>query len=146
MTESSRLIQGGIAIDSRGVVQHANLFDFANVDRFYTISPANNDVRGWVGHRREWKWFFAVAGAFEIGVVQPREWDRPASDESVQRFLLSAEMPVVLEVPPGSYSALQRLCHGAVLLVFSSGRIEEAQSDDFRLPADFWRMPSFCKP
>lgn len=136
-----RLIPGGLHRDSRGDLQHVNSFGFERVDRFYTIGPiGNREVRGWVGHKRDWKWFFAVKGEFDLGVVQPMDWDNPAPGDVVQIVRLSAGRPALLEVPPDSYTASRALSPGAVLLIFSSGRIEDSLSDDFRLPSGFWPM------
>lgn len=137
-----RLIRGGLHRDARGVVRFANDFDFKGVDRFYSVHPARSgEVRGWVGHLRDWKWFFVVAGAFDVGVVAPKNWSAPDKGAPVTGFRLTAGAPAVLEVPPGHYFASKAVTEGAILLVFSSGQIETAGEDDFRLATDYWEMP-----
>jgi dTDP-4-dehydrorhamnose 3,5-epimerase len=136
-----RLIEGGLHRDERGEVRHVNTFDFQLVDRFYTICPARpNEVRGWVGHRRDWKWFHAVSGEFLLGVVQPDDWNNPSSHLAVQQFKLSADHPQVLEVPPGFATASLALKPGSALMIFSSGKIETAREDDYRFPPDRWPL------
>ncbi|MEO9114055.1 MAG: hypothetical protein ABI387_15530 [Lacunisphaera sp.] len=138
-----RLIPGGMHRDARGALQHVNAFSFGRVDRFYSILPANpGEVRGWVGHRRDWKWFFATKGEFKLGAVRPRDWTHPAPDDAVDVFSLREESPCVLEVPPGHFTAACALELGSALLVFSSGGIEDSAGDDCRLPPDFWGLPS----
>ena len=136
-----RLIEGGVHGDARGEVRHVNGFGFGGVDRFYTICPAKPcEVRGWVGHQREWKWFYAVSGEYLVGVVQPDDWNTPSSAAAVQSFKLSASQPQILEVPPGCATASMALCAGAMLMVFSSGGIDTAGEDDFRFPPDSWPL------
>lgn len=137
-----RFITGGLHRDSRGEVRFANDFDFTGVDRFYSVHPARaGEVRGWVGHRRDWKCFFVVAGAFDVGVVAPQNWESPEVTAVVSGFRLDAKSPSVLAVPPGHYFASRAVTEGAILLVFSSGRIETAGEDDFRLLPDHWALP-----
>ncbi len=133
------LIEGGLHADARGTVAFVNEFDFKGVDRFYVIrSRRPNEARGWVGHRRERKWFFAVQGKTMIAVVEPDDWRKPSGLQAVQRFVLSADCPGVLCVPPGHATGSVNLSSDAVLMVFSSGRIEGAKVDDYRFAADMW--------
>lgn len=121
-------------------MQHVNAFAFERVDRFYTVQPANADVRGWVGHRRDWKWFFAAKGRFTIALVKPDDWTHPSRALTAERYELAEGSPAVLEVPPGYVTASRMTEAASVLLIFSSGRIEDAGSDDFRYPADYWPL------
>jgi dTDP-4-dehydrorhamnose 3,5-epimerase-like enzyme len=136
-----RIINGGLHVDARGVVTHVNDFDFKGVDRFYTIrSHRPFEPRGWVGHRRDQKWFSVVQGTALIAVVEPDRWDAPSRDLSVQRFVLSAAKPQVLHVPAGYATGSVALSEDAILMIFSSGRIEDAKTDDYRFPVDTWRI------
>lgn len=183
-----RLITGGLSRDHRGVVQHVNAFRPSEADRFYVLHPARvGEVRGWMGHRRDAKWFFVVSGSFDIGVVawppqggqllgksyplfgktapqggvpdnqypitnnpsavQPDN-QSPVTDNQigyglsrslpVLRYTLKAEEPAVLEIPPGHFTAIIAREPNSSLLVFSTGTIETAKEDDYRLPADYW--------
>lgn len=139
--EGPRLIDGGLHTDERGTVSFVNDFDFAGVDRFYAVRPSRANVpRGWVGHRREHKWFTAVKGDVLITVVRPDDWDSPSGDPAVSRFTLSERKPQVLHVPPGHATGSAGLTDGSILLIFSSGRIEDAADDDYRFPEDRWEI------
>ncbi|MGO8698213.1 MAG: sugar epimerase [Limisphaerales bacterium] len=133
------LIQGGRHVDERGSVSFVNGFNFKGVDRFYWVPAGHANVpRGWVGHQREHKWFTAICGEVLVAVVQPDHWHCPRRDLPVERYTLSAANPQVLHVPPGHATASAHLNAEAILMIFSSGRIEEAQSDDFRFPMEHW--------
>jgi dTDP-4-dehydrorhamnose 3,5-epimerase-like enzyme len=139
--DAVRIIQGGIFSDHRGSLRHANSFDLKLGDRFYTIHPARvGDIRGWVGHKRDWKWFFPVTGSFDIGVVAPDVWHAPDRNSKVFKYTLNAQTPCILELPPGYYFASRCLEEQSTLLVFSSGRIETASEDDYRLAPDYWQL------
>ena len=57
------IIEGGVHTDARGTVSFVNDFEFTGVDRFYTIRSLKlGKVRGWVGHKRDHKWFTAITG------------------------------------------------------------------------------------
>ncbi len=128
------LLEGGRHQDARGTVRHVNDFNVASADRFYVISPAEaGEWRGWVGHRRDRKWFYAAAGDFVVCVAALEELEgllplRPT------RFRLSAGESRLLEVPTGFATAIQALVVGSSLLVFSTGRIEAAAEDMLRYP------------
>jgi dTDP-4-dehydrorhamnose 3,5-epimerase-like enzyme len=136
--ELPRLIPGGQHVDARGTVSFVNGFDFKGVDRFYWVTAAANVLRGWVGHRREQKWFAVVQGEVLIAVVRPDDWERPSPDLPVARYLLSASDPQILHVPPGHATGSVSLNQEAVLMIFSSGKITAAKADDFRFAADQW--------
>ena len=134
-----RIITGGLHVDTRGTVSFVNDFDFKGVDRFYTIRAHRvQELRGWVGHQRDHKWFFTVQGMMLIAVVRPDRWDSPVSNLPVERFVLSAAKPQVLYVPPGYATGSANLSDDAILAIFSSGRIEDAMKDDFRFAVDKW--------
>ncbi len=134
-----RIIEGGLHVDARGTVCFVNDFDFKGVDRFYTIRAHRvGELRGWVGHQRDHKWFFAVQGTTLIAVVKPDRWDLPASNLPVERFVLSSTKPQVLHVSCGYATGSVNLSADAVLMIFSSGRIVDAKTDDHRFAADTW--------
>ena len=67
------LIQGGTYTDARGGVRFCNDFDMSPVKRFYTIAnSAEQPVRGWIGHKRETKWFFPLKG---VTIVETEPMD-----------------------------------------------------------------------
>ncbi|PTX98375.1 hypothetical protein [Opitutus sp. ER46] len=136
-----RLIPGGLHRDARGEVRFVNDFGLEGVDRFYAVSPATvGEVRGWVGHLREAKWFFVTRGVIEVGVVRPKVWGQVSANDEIQRFRLDADHPAILEVPPGHYTGSVARTGGAILLVFSTGKMADAKTDDFRMPSVAWEI------
>ena len=143
MTRQPRIFVGGLHRDIRGEVRYVNEFGFQGVDRFYTVHPSGvGELRGWVGHRRDRKWFSVPKGAIRIGVAQPKGWAPVSREAAVQAFLLTADAPAVLEVPPGFFTASVALQPDSILTVFSSGAIETAGTDDFRVSSDYWSLPA----
>ena len=136
-------IEGGLHVDVRGTVTFVNDFHFHGVDRFYTIQAHRPyEPRGWIGHQREQKWFFAVQGTVLVAVVQPDDWRLPAGNLPVERFVLSADKPGVLHVPAGYATGSLGLSEGAILMVFSSGIMQDVKADDYRFPVDTWPILS----
>ncbi|MBI9017244.1 MAG: WxcM-like domain-containing protein [Phycisphaerae bacterium] len=134
-----RLIEGGIHIDERGILSFVNGFDFAGVQRSYIVrSHRAGQKRGWVGHKIEQKWFWAIQGTCKIAVVKPDEWELPASNLSVETFILSDRKPAVLHIPAGYANAIMSLSEDAILMVFSTGKIADASNDDYRFALDTW--------
>lgn len=141
MTAGPRLITGGIHSDTRGEVRFVNDFRFQGVDRFYLVYPARRgELRGWVGHRRDWKWFFAVQGEFEVGIVRPDDWGTPSRRLRPACFRLTPATPQILEVPPEHFTASRPRGENSILAVFSSGLAAHAAEDDYRLPPDYWSL------
>ncbi|HET6251990.1 MAG TPA: hypothetical protein VFE47_30170 [Tepidisphaeraceae bacterium] len=139
MEEQPQLITGGLHADARGSVSFVNDFHFAGVERFYTIRFAAADMpRGWVGHRREKKWFTVIEGTVIVSVVKPDDWQSPSRGLEVSRYMLSSQAPAVLCVPGGYATCSTAKTDGAILMVFSSGKFESAQEDDFRYPIETW--------
>ena len=55
------LIEGGLAVDDRGIVSFVNDFDFAGVKRFYMVSNHKAGfVRAWHAHKHEAKYVMAA--------------------------------------------------------------------------------------
>ena len=134
-----RLIEGGLHVDGRGILSYVNDFDFKEVERSYIIrSHRAYEPRGWVGHKIDQKWFWVVQGTSQISVVKPDNWERPASNLPVERFVLSALKPQVLHVPAGYANTSVNLCEDTILMVFSTGKIENSKNDDYRFEFDTW--------
>ena len=133
------LIEGGCHVDARGSLSFVNGFDFQGVERFFWVHSAEAGVlRGWSGHQREHRWFSVVHGEVLVAVVRPDGWQSPSRDLPVTRFRLSAVCPQVLHVPPGHATGSLNLDPGAILLIFSSGTLDQSKTDDFRFPVDRW--------
>lgn len=137
--QSPTLIEGGCHVDARGTVSFFNSFTMKGVDRFYWVKAAQNELpRGWVGHRRDEKWFSVTHGEVLVAVVQPDDWQSPSRNLPVARYHLKAIKPQILHVPPGCATGSLNFTPDSVLLVLSSGKIEDAASDNFRFPVDWW--------
>ena len=129
-------IQGGSHSDVRGTLRFCNDFDMSAVRRFYTIAnSASEPVRGWIGHKRETKWFFPLKGTTTI-TVEPMDVDVLAAknaEDAKGVFVLDEEKPSVLKVPPGNWFYIKQNGDSEVM-VFSDCKVGEFHDDDFRRP------------
>lgn len=138
-SESPRLLEGGKVVDDRGSVAFANGFDFAGVRRFYLIENHRQGfVRAWHAHRREAKYVMVVSGAAVVAAVAIDDWERPSKSAEVHRFVLSAERPAVLYIPPGHANGFMSLTPDAKLMFFSTATVDESREDDVRFDARYW--------
>lgn len=134
-----RLIEGGLAVDDRGSLSFVNDFSFDGVRRFYVVSNHRAGfVRAWHGHPREAKYMATVVGAAIVAAVRVDDWARPSKDLPIHRYVLSAERPAVLHIPPGFANGFMSLTSETRLLVFSSASLEESLQDDIRYDAHYW--------
>jgi dTDP-4-dehydrorhamnose 3,5-epimerase-like enzyme len=142
MSDWPGIIEGGLYVDNRGSLAFFNEFTFSGVERFYIIRPEEpNAVRGWIGHQREQKWFTAAEGTIAVAVVRPNDWQSPDRNVPVSKFVLSADKPRILSVPPGHATAIIGISAKSALMVFSSGAMDQASSDTYRFPPNFWAIP-----
>ena len=127
------IIEGGMHIDARGALRFCNDFDMSVVKRFYTIAnSAEQPVRGWMGHKRETKWFFPLKGMTEIVVEPMGDFNAEMqSGREAERFVLKEEEPKVLKVPSGNWFCIKQ-DGKAEIMVFSDCKVGEFESDDFR--------------
>ena len=149
---NTEVIQGGRYADARGVLRFCNDFDLSAVKRFYTIAnSAEQPVRGWIGHKKETKWFFPVRGrtvieveSFGQDLQDGQDFGfRVSSSEcrvgigaegakgSLERFILNENEPKVLKVPPGNWFKIIQ-DRNAEVMVFSDCKVGEFENDDFR--------------
>lgn len=134
-----RLMEGGLGIDDRGEVGFVNDFDFASVKRFYTVANHRPGfVRAWHAHRYEAKYVTVVQGAAIVAAVAIDDWESPDKGAQVHRYVLSADKPAVLYVPPGYANGFMSLTADAKLVFFSSVSLEEGRGDDVRYDARYW--------
>ena len=141
------IIRGGSHADERGWLRFCNDFDLSAVKRFYTIAnSAEQPVRGWIGHKKENKWFFPLKGETVV-VVEPMDDSRVERAERVEgmsgevdvstcstrstRFNLTAESPAVLKVPCNNWFYIEQH-DGAEVMVFSDCKVGEYENDDLR--------------
>jgi len=137
--ETPKLIEGGLAVDDRGQLRFVNGFDFAGVKRFYIVSNHEQGfVRAWHAHRREGKYVLVSRGAFIVGAVAIDNWETPSPASHVHRFVLSADKPSILFIPPGYANGLKSLTADAQIMFFSTSTIEESRGDDVRYDARYW--------
>ena len=121
------LILGGAHTDKRGSLTFCNDFDMQEVRRFYTISNSSESpCRGWIGHKRETKWFFPLKGSTEIIIESMNGKDR-------RSVLLASTEPAVLKVEPGNWFCINQ-DGNAEVMVFSNCCIGDSKDDDFRRP------------
>lgn len=127
-------IQGGMHADERGSLRFCNDFDMSAVKRFYTIANSvEQPVRGWIGHKRETKWFFPIKGTTIIVVEGFNHEIHESYEKSVDEFELDANDPKVLKVPPGNWFCIKQ-DGNAEVMVFSDCKVGEFANDDFRKP------------
>ena len=132
---NTEVIQGGRYADARGVLRFCNDFDMGAVKRFYTIANSvEQPVRGWIGHKKETKWFFPVRGKTVIEVErfgQDLQDEQDCVGEVTAKFVLTSEEPRVVKVPPGNWFKIVQ-DGNAEVMVFSDCRVGEFEGDDFR--------------
>jgi len=132
-SSASELIQGDIYADARGSLRFCNDFDMGAVKRFYTISnSAECPDRGWIGHKKEVKWFFPLRGKTTI-VLEPMNCSRAETPRRREVLALEADKPCVLKVEPGNWFCIKQDGNSEVM-VFSDCRVGEFKDDDFRRP------------
>ena len=124
------LIQGGCHADTRGALRFCNDFDMSAVKRFYTIANSVAEpIRGWIGHKRETKWFFPLKGRTEI-VVESFNVEEPRGRRA-EVFVLDAKESSVLKVPPENWFCIKQDGNSEIM-VFSDCKVGEYENDDFR--------------
>lgn len=139
MTLKPNLISGGNHKDDRGIISFVNDFRLDQVKRFYTIEHLDvNVVRAWQGHKIEQKWFYVVAGSFELFVVGPDHWESPSDDLEVNEFGLSEINSQILHVPGGYATGFRALEAQSKLIVFSDLTVEQSSNDNYRFEQCLW--------
>lgn len=125
-------MQGGCHADVRGTLRYCNGFAMSAVKRFYTIAnSAERPIRGWIGHKKERKWFFPLRGRTEI-LVKSFNAEEQRDGETVT-FVLDATKPGVLDVPPRHWFCIKQDGDSEVM-VFSNCAVGEFEGDDLRRP------------
>ncbi len=133
------LIKGGSATDDRGRVSFINDFNFEDVKRFYMVeNHKQNFVRAWHAHKKESKYVQVVKGSALVCVVKIDNWDMPAANLEVEKFVLSENSPSVLYIPKGYANGFMSLTEDAKLMFYSTSTLEESLGDDYRYNARYW--------
>lgn len=131
--ELPSLIEGGVHTDARGSLWFCNDFDMVSVKRFYTIlNSPEQPVRGWIGHKKETKWFFPLKGTTTI-TVEPMVKPTCPTCSAWLKYTLTESNPSVLKIPGGNWFCIEQH-NGAEVMVFSDCKVGEYENDDFRRP------------
>ena len=134
-----KLIEGDLAIDDRGSLSFVNDFTFDGIRRFYVVSNHRAGfVRAWHGHRREAKYVAALTGCAIVAGVEVDNWANPSKSLLVHRYVLSADKPAVLHIPPGFANGFMMLTADTKLVFFSTFSVAESRQDDVRFDAYYW--------
>lgn len=138
-SETPQLIEGGIAVDDRGVLAFCNGGGLESVRRFYIVSNhVPGRIRAWHAHRREVKMIWPLDGAALVGAVRIDDWERPSQALPVDRYVLSSVRPSLLVIPAGYANGFMSLTADARLLFLSTSTLEESAQDDIRFDSHYW--------
>jgi dTDP-4-dehydrorhamnose 3,5-epimerase-like enzyme len=137
--DTVKLFEGGVAVDDRGTVSFVNEFNFNGVKRFYMVANHKAGfVRAWHAHRHEAKYVTVPKGSAIIGAVKIDNWEKPAKDATVHKYILSSNKPSVLYIPAGYANGFMNLTDDAILIFYSTSSLEESRGDDIRYDARHW--------
>lgn len=129
-SKNPECIDGDMVVDDRGVVKFVNGFNFKGVKRFYQVSNHRRGfIRAWHGHRKEGKYVYVAKGSALVGAV---DFD----SSLVNKYILSAQRPRVLWIPPGYYNGFKTLEEDTIVQFFSTSTLEDSKNDDVRIPYD----------
>ena len=128
------LMNGGLAVDDRGMVRFVNDFSFTDVKRFYQVSNHKRDyIRAWHGHNHEQKYVYVSKGTALVGAVNMQT-------EEVFKFVLSDKKPSILKIPNGFANGFKTLEEDTQILFFSTSTLQESLGDDIRFAYDRWNI------
>jgi len=131
---STKILNGGIAIDDRGSVRFVNDFNFDGVKRFYQVENHRRGfIRAWHGHKKEGKYVYVVSGSALLGVVN-------METEEISKYVLSDKSPKILWIPPGNYNGFKSLEENTKIIFFSTSTLEEGLGDDIREEHNKWNI------
>jgi len=137
--EELRLIEGGLAVDDRGILTFANKFNFYGVKRFYQVKNfSTSTIRAFHGHLKEAKYVYVAKGSAIVAAVKLDDIKSPSKDLKVNRFILSDKNPKILFIPPKYANGFRPLEVDTRLIFFSTSTLEESEGDDYRFPVDYW--------
>jgi len=134
-----QLINGGSAIDDRGMLTFINEFNFYGVKRFYQVlNFSTSTIRAFHGHLKEAKYVYVVKGSAIVAAVKLDDIESPSKNLKVKRFILSDKNPQILFIPPKYANGFRPLENDTRIVFFSTSTLEESKDDDYRFPADYW--------
>lgn len=133
------VIEGGLAKDARGQVSFVNGFGFKDIVRFYMVENSpEQPVRAFHGHMKEVKYVFVPSGRALVAAVRLSDSKTPSTLEIPERFVLSAQKPLVLRIPGGYANGFRALEPNTKVIFFATASVEESKADDYRFPHDYW--------
>lgn len=136
-----RIIEGGFNVDERGKVTFYNDFDFKGVKRVYILENKSTDlIRAFHGHLKEEKYMMVLTGEAIVCAVELDNMENPNKNNTVHKFILSADKPVILHIPAGFANGSRFLKENTKMIVFSTLTLEESKADDYRFPPNYWGM------
>jgi dTDP-4-dehydrorhamnose 3,5-epimerase-like enzyme len=136
--QKPQIIAGNTSKDARGAVKFFNDFTFKEVKRFYEVKHTGKIPRAFHGHIKEAKYVYVESGSILFCVVRLDDNVNPSKKNKVKKFILSADDPKILYVPPGYANGFKPLEKNTKVLFFSTATLEQSKNDDFRLPFDYW--------
>ena len=140
MMQELKFIQGGCSKDERGQIRFVNDFDMSLVKRFYIIKNADTElVRGWRGHRIEQRWFYVIAGVFNVKIVRINNWEDADNMLPIQNIELNNKDMKVLNVPAGYATAFIASEPNSELLVYADYPLSHATLDDYTWPVEYFK-------
>ena len=132
---------GSTFIDERGKLSFCNDFDLSNYKRFYDIQNFNiNFIRAWHGHKHEKKAVFVRKGNILLGLVKIDDFQNPSKKLNVNKVFLSAEKPMIVEIPDGYANGFMNLSSDTIVTFYSNKSLSESANDDYRFPYDYWNI------
>jgi len=134
METTTKLLNGGLAVDDRGSVSFVNDFTFDGVKRFYQVENHKRGfIRAWHGHVKEGKYVYVCQGSALIGAVN-------LETEEIQKFVLSSKSPKILWIPPNYANGFKSLEENTKIIFFSTSTLEESVGDDIRFDYAKWNI------
>ena len=125
---------GNKIFDDRGSVGFVNDFDFKGVKRFYLVQNHEAGfIRAFHGHKKEGKYVTVVSGTAIIKIMPIAAWEHAPTDDLIQTFVISAEKPQVLWIPPGYFNGFKTMTLDTKVMFFSTATVEESKGDDQRI-------------
>ncbi len=112
--------------DDRGTLDQVFNMDLPfNVKRIYVIYSNKDIIRGFHGHKKEWKAFYIAKGSAKFNIVNIKT-------KEVKTYVLNEKKPQLLVVPNGYYNGLRPLEDNTIIFCLSSATLEESKKDDIR--------------
>jgi dTDP-4-dehydrorhamnose 3,5-epimerase len=136
-----QLITGNTYTDPRGTIRFVNDFSFEGVKRFYIIThPDTSVIRAWQGHQEETKYFYVVKGSFLINWIKIDNWDKPSQNLKINKQIISDQRSEILKVEAGHANGFKALEPDSTIIIYSDFTLKQSKADDYRFPADYWKI------